>query len=55
MFEFLQAIQLVPTTQLCCCSKKSSHRQYVNRCVWLYSSKTVFTETGGSLDLACGL
>lgn len=31
---------------------KYSHRKYVNKWVWLYSYKTLFTKPGGRLDLA---
>ena len=44
----------VSTTQLChCCAKVD--RQYVIQCVWLCSSKTLFTETDVRPVMACGL
>lgn len=39
------SVAAVTITQFCSCSQ-SSVRQHVNEWVWLYSNKTLFTETG---------
>ena len=50
VFQALPAIQYVPTTSICCCTDKYSHRPYTNERTWLYSNKISFRETVSGQD-----